>query len=88
MNEWKYLWLASFILPRSTSLSLHYHFESEIFAGQRFSRNGPMVFFSTQIVPSLRVGASIIAGGTPIYNVADPAQGDLTVGSFSLNYKP
>lgn len=88
MNEWKYLWHASFILPRSTSLTLHYHFESEIFAGQRFSRNGPMMFFSTQIVPSLRVGASIIAGGTPIYNVADPAQGDLTVGSFSLNYKP
>ena len=87
-GEWMNQGVFSISLPRSTYIEAHYHDESEIFAGKRFSRSGPMAFFGSQLFKSLSLNFAWIGTGSPFYDPDDPGQADLQYQSAGFNFKP
>ncbi len=86
LTEWRNQAVLNISMPRSGYLIFHYHDQSEIFAGRRFSRSGQMVFAGGQIFKSLNVNLAWIATGAPFYSAA--AQADQNYQSASFSFKP
>ncbi len=74
-------------LRRAASLSVEYHYASEVFNAREFGTSGIGASGSIQLTKQVRLQGNLRYGDA-IYYAADPFGGRATSGSLSLTYQP
>lgn len=74
-------------LRRAASLSVEYHYSTEVFGASEFGTSGLGATGSIQLTKQVRLQATL-RHGDAIYYAADPFGGRSTSGSLSVTYQP